>query len=115
MGVLIDGQSRKIALKGQLHSAQDVWEFNFALVVAVDGSEEGEDEVSRRVREQLQVVGTVLVVGGDEEGHQVKEELLATALVTEEGIPVYDVQLAFARVGQSFSLQRHWLSGIQQQ
>ena len=67
------------------------------------------------IGEQLQVVRTVFVVGGDEEGHEIEEELLAICLVTEKGISVHDVQLALTGMRQSVSLERHWLSSIQQQ
>jgi hypothetical protein len=71
--------------------------------------------VRRGVREQLQIVGTVFVVGRDEQRHEVEEELLAAALVAEERVSVYDVELAFARVGKAVSFQRNRLSRIEEQ
>ena len=69
----------------------------------------------RGVREQLQIVGTVFVVRGDEQRHEVEEELLAAALIAEERVSVYDVELAFAGVGKAVSFQRNRLSRIEEE
>ncbi len=53
--------------------------------------------MGRRIREHLQVVGRVLVVGGDEEGHHPVEELLAGGVVREQRVPVDVVQGAVLR------------------
>lgn len=47
--------------------------------------------VSWGIREQLQVIGSVFVVGGDIEGHEAVEEGLAGRMEGEQSVPVHMV------------------------
>ena len=58
------------------------------------------------VGQQLEVVGSVLVVGGYVESHQPVEELLAGLVVGEESVPVHMV----ARTGEDKGLKKMYVS-----
>ena len=91
----VDALPRDLALQTDLHHGQDVRQL---ARVHVHRAEQHEDLVRRSVREQLQVVGRVLVVGRDAEREHPLEEALRGGVVGEERIAVHPIELALGRV-----------------
>lgn len=47
--------------------------------------------VGRSISEELQVIGSVLVVRGNKESHYLLQELFRGLVVAEESVPVHEV------------------------
>lgn len=85
------------ALQTHLHHAVHVRQ----RLVLLHRPQQNEETVRRRVAEQLQVVGTVLVVAGDVERPHALQEGLAELVVAEERVAVDREQLALVGVRRS--------------
>jgi len=79
----------------------------------VERSEEHEHLVGRCVREQLEVIGGILVVTRHEYVHDLAQELLSTRVVAKQGVSVHEVQVALVRVRVSLRQGLHFFGCVQ--
>lgn len=100
---LHDATQRYLPLQTHLQHTQDLGQGGRG---RVHGPKEDKDVVGGGVGQQLEVVGSVLVVGGYVESHQPVEELLAGLVVGEESVPVHMV----ARTGEDKGLKKMYVS-----
>ena len=89
----LDGFAGDISLQADLGDAVDVGER-----AVLPRGEQDEEHVSGRVGEELEIVGRVLVVGGDVERPDALEKSRGERVVAEERVAVHEVELAVVGV-----------------
>mmetsp|Transcript_5564 Transcript_5564/g.9536 ORF Transcript_5564/g.9536 Transcript_5564/m.9536 type:complete len:420 (-) Transcript_5564:1416-2675(-) len=112
--LLLDRCLVDLALEADLDRAEDVGQaVARGRLGLAQLPEEDKDVVGGRIGEQLEVVGRVLVVGGDEDAHDLAQELLGGAVVRKQGVPIHVVEVALARVREAPAQGLYLISGVE--